>query len=185
MSCGVRHRCSSDPALLWLSRRPEASAPIRPLACLGTSICRGSSPRKGKKKKKNRDRKVICQACSDRGKLPAEELFSCSLKLPPELPALLRLLLMVRFMNVLGRQLGTTEEDLLCSTGLGSWCAQLASHLPLPFRTHSIILRLSPQLPSPKCSSSSWGRVCLKVIPPCKLSCLQTQTSGIQLPRNI
>ena len=32
MSCGVRHRCSSDPALLWLWCRPAATAPIRPLA---------------------------------------------------------------------------------------------------------------------------------------------------------
>ena len=55
MSCGVGCRRSSDPALLlWLWRRPVATAPIRPLAwCLkdllllqlafpglGTSICR-------------------------------------------------------------------------------------------------------------------------------------------------
>ena len=32
MSCGVGRRCSSDPALLWLWRRPVATAPIRPLA---------------------------------------------------------------------------------------------------------------------------------------------------------
>ena len=32
MSCGVVHRCGSDPALLWLWRRLAASAPIRPLA---------------------------------------------------------------------------------------------------------------------------------------------------------
>ena len=30
MSCGVGHRCSSDP--LWLWRRLAATAPIRPLA---------------------------------------------------------------------------------------------------------------------------------------------------------
>ena len=32
MSCGVGHRRSSDPVLLWLWCRPAATAPIRPLA---------------------------------------------------------------------------------------------------------------------------------------------------------
>ena len=32
MSCGVGHKRGSDPALLWLRRRPVATAPIRPLA---------------------------------------------------------------------------------------------------------------------------------------------------------
>ena len=32
MSCGVGHRCGSDPELLWLVCRPPAAAPIRPLA---------------------------------------------------------------------------------------------------------------------------------------------------------
>ena len=32
VSCGVGHRCSSDPALLWLWCRPGAAAPIGPLA---------------------------------------------------------------------------------------------------------------------------------------------------------
>ena len=32
MSCSVCFRCCSDPALLWLWRRPEATAPIQPLA---------------------------------------------------------------------------------------------------------------------------------------------------------
>ena len=31
MSCGVGCRRSLDPALLWLWRRPAATAPIRPL----------------------------------------------------------------------------------------------------------------------------------------------------------
>jgi len=29
VSCAVGHRCGSDPALLWLWRRPVAIAPIR------------------------------------------------------------------------------------------------------------------------------------------------------------
>ena len=32
MSYGVRRRCGSYPALLWLWHRPAATAPIRPLA---------------------------------------------------------------------------------------------------------------------------------------------------------
>ena len=32
MTCGVGRRRGSDPALLWLWRRPVATAPIRPLA---------------------------------------------------------------------------------------------------------------------------------------------------------
>ena len=32
MSCGVGQRCGSDPALLWLWRRPAAVALIQPLA---------------------------------------------------------------------------------------------------------------------------------------------------------
>ena len=32
MSCGVSRRHGSDPTLLWLWRRPVATAPIRPVA---------------------------------------------------------------------------------------------------------------------------------------------------------
>ena len=32
MSCGVGHRCGLDLTLLWLSCRPAATAPIKPLA---------------------------------------------------------------------------------------------------------------------------------------------------------
>ena len=32
MSCGIGRRCGLDPALLWLWRRPVATAPIRLLA---------------------------------------------------------------------------------------------------------------------------------------------------------
>ena len=31
VNCGVGHRCSSDPALLWLWYRLEATASIQPL----------------------------------------------------------------------------------------------------------------------------------------------------------
>ena len=32
MLCGVGHRCSADPTLLWLCHRLVATAPIGPLA---------------------------------------------------------------------------------------------------------------------------------------------------------
>ena len=32
MSCGVGHRCGSDPELLWLWCRPAAAVPIQCLA---------------------------------------------------------------------------------------------------------------------------------------------------------
>ena len=58
MSCGVGFRRGSDPMLLWLWRRLEATAPIRPL--LGTSICRGSGSRNGRKTKKKKMYIYIC-----------------------------------------------------------------------------------------------------------------------------
>ena len=45
MSCGVGHRSSSEPALLWLWCRPAATAPIRPCS-LWTSICCGCGPKR-------------------------------------------------------------------------------------------------------------------------------------------
>jgi len=49
MSCGVGHRCSLDPALLWLWCRPAVVALTWPL---GTSTCRKWGSEKQKKKKK-------------------------------------------------------------------------------------------------------------------------------------
>ena len=51
MSYGVGHRCDSDPALLWLWRRPAAVALIRPLAweppyALGAALKRQKRKRK-------------------------------------------------------------------------------------------------------------------------------------------
>ena len=59
MICGVGHRRGSDPALLWLWRRPAATAWIR-LLILGTSICLGSGPRRGKKTKKKKKKDFCC-----------------------------------------------------------------------------------------------------------------------------
>ena len=53
MSCGVGRRLGSDPKLLWLWRRPQ----LQSTPSLGTSICCGSSPRKGKKTKKKKKKK--------------------------------------------------------------------------------------------------------------------------------
>ena len=47
------HRCSSDPALLWLWCRLAATAPIRPLAW-EPPYAAGSGPRKAKRQKQNK-----------------------------------------------------------------------------------------------------------------------------------
>ena len=51
MRGGVGRRCGSDPSLLWLWRRPVATAPLRLLAWEPPY---GSGPRKGQKKTKNK-----------------------------------------------------------------------------------------------------------------------------------
>ena len=55
MSCGVGHRLSSDPKLLWLWRRLAPVALIGPLAwepphAVGSALKRQKKKRKGKKK---------------------------------------------------------------------------------------------------------------------------------------
>ena len=57
MSCGVGRRRSSDPALLWLWRRPVATALIQSLAweppyVVGAAQEMAKKPKKTKKKKK-------------------------------------------------------------------------------------------------------------------------------------
>ena len=54
MSCGVGCRRSSEPTLLWLWRRPETTALIRPLAweppyALGVAQEMAKRPKKKKK----------------------------------------------------------------------------------------------------------------------------------------
>ena len=52
MSCGVGHRCSSDPLLLWLCYRPSAVAPVKPLAWeLPYAVGMALKSKKRKKKK--------------------------------------------------------------------------------------------------------------------------------------
>ena len=51
MSLGVGHRCSLDPMLLWLWRRPAAVARIQPLAW-EPPYAMGVAPQKKTKKKK-------------------------------------------------------------------------------------------------------------------------------------
>ena len=60
MSCGVGRRHGSDPALLWLWRRPVATAPIQPLAC-EPPYAAGAAQEKAKrqkKKKKNTEKQL-------------------------------------------------------------------------------------------------------------------------------
>ena len=54
-SWGAGCRCGSDPTLLWLWRRPEAAAPMRPLAweppyATGAALEKAKRPKKKKKK---------------------------------------------------------------------------------------------------------------------------------------
>jgi len=53
MSYGVGLSLGSDPALLWLWRRPTAAAPTKLLAW-ESPYAAGISPRKGKKTKKKK-----------------------------------------------------------------------------------------------------------------------------------
>ena len=52
MSCGVGPRHGSEPALLWLWRRPAATAPFQPLAWELPYAAGAAIKRKEKKKKK-------------------------------------------------------------------------------------------------------------------------------------
>ena len=54
MSCGVGHRRSLDPALLWLWRKPVATAPIQPLAW-EPPYATGVALEKSKRQKKKMD----------------------------------------------------------------------------------------------------------------------------------
>ena len=58
MSCGVGWRCGSDLELLWLRRRPEATAPIGSLAW-ELPHAMGAALEKTKKKKKNKITKLF------------------------------------------------------------------------------------------------------------------------------
>ena len=53
LSCGVGRRFGSDPVLLWLWRRPAATAPIRPLAW-EPPYALGAALEKAKRQKKKK-----------------------------------------------------------------------------------------------------------------------------------
>ena len=57
LSCDVGHRLGSDPMLLWLWRRPAATAPIRPLAWV--SPCAAGVALKERPKKKDKKKNVL------------------------------------------------------------------------------------------------------------------------------
>ena len=66
MSCGVGCRHGSDPELLWLWRRPVATAPIRPLAWeppyaagAAQEIATTTTKTKDKKKEKEKPECVV------------------------------------------------------------------------------------------------------------------------------
>ena len=56
VSCGVGCRRGSDPALLWLWRRPVATAPIQPLAWEPPYAARAAQRNSKKTKKKEKGR---------------------------------------------------------------------------------------------------------------------------------
>ena len=63
MSCGVGCRHGLDPALLWLWRRPVATAPIQPLAweppyAAGAAQETPTTTTKDKKRQKNLKKKL-------------------------------------------------------------------------------------------------------------------------------
>ena len=60
MSCGVGCRRGSDPELLWLWRRPVATAPIQPLAWELTNAV-GVALKRPKKKKKKEQTFILSQ----------------------------------------------------------------------------------------------------------------------------
>ena len=59
MSCGVRHRRSSGPALLWLWCRLVATALIRSLAWEPPYVAGVALKRQKKKKKKKKKKKLF------------------------------------------------------------------------------------------------------------------------------
>ena len=60
MICGVGHRLSSDPALLWLWLWPVATDPIRPLAWEPPYAACADLKRQKKKKKNQEKKQKIC-----------------------------------------------------------------------------------------------------------------------------
>ena len=76
MSCGVGHRCSSDPALLWLWCRPAAIAPIGPVAW--KLPCAPGAALK-KKKQKNPPPNKLCNS-------QGSPVWPCCSHLLPTLP---------------------------------------------------------------------------------------------------
>ena len=59
MSCGVGHRRGSDLAWLWLWRRPEATAPIQPLAW-EPPYTEGAVLEKAKRQNNNNSKTTLC-----------------------------------------------------------------------------------------------------------------------------
>ena len=73
MSCGVSHRCGSDPVLLWLWCWPAARAPILPLAwerpCVADSALKRQKTKKEKEKEESDYSGWVC--CEGAGSIPS------------------------------------------------------------------------------------------------------------------
>ena len=91
MSCGVGCRCGSDPVLLWLWRRPVATAPIGPLAweppyAAGAALekTKRQKKKKKKKRKKKKKEKTNIKHLTDwqKAKITSLELWKPCLEMP-------------------------------------------------------------------------------------------------------
>jgi len=89
VSCGVGCRRGSDPALLWLWRRPVATAPIQPLAWeppyaagaaeeIATTTTTTTTTKRQKKKKKRKHKRILCWSTASGLSDPALVLFCSS-----------------------------------------------------------------------------------------------------------
>ena len=62
MSCGIGHRRSSDPTLLWLWCGPAVAALIQPLAWELPYPMAAALERQKKKEKKKKEKKLLYQS---------------------------------------------------------------------------------------------------------------------------
>ena len=90
VSCGVGCRRSSDPALLWLWRRPVATAPIEPLAweppyAAGAAQEIGKKTKKKKKKSRSATRQSFLLPLSNRPLMGLGILLHCCPGLDPDM----------------------------------------------------------------------------------------------------
>ena len=123
LSCGIGHRCGSDPLLLWLWHRPATTAPIWPLAW--DLPCAVGAALKSKKKKRKRKEKEKKESIS----LPAWNQFCYMLMTEP-----------VSFWFLLGSRNGRKHQHewgSLAGTESADWKVSLFPKLSMAPRVGS------------------------------------------------